>query len=464
MHKIHIAIVGGGISGLTVAYELSRRACRENVPLRISLFEAKDRLGGVIRTLRQGPFLTEAAADAFYAGGAKGRQVLELCGSLGMTEELTEAAPSFRRFFIFKNKKLFRCPALPGSGDPSMLWKSPLLSVPAKARLLFEPWIPCSAEEEDESLGHFFQRRCGRAFYREVALPVIRGVFMAAPEDLSCRAVFPRLLELERLYGSLALAAVRDRPGPRDPGDERFLNFKNGLGSLPQKMARETRDCEFRTGTPVSKWDRDGRGDCLILQNGERVEADATCIAMTAADTASLLRGRDGILAGELETISYDSVLTLNFIFKKEDLPEKLSGPGFFVPFGVGGCPFSSLKGFEPLSGGEDGYRRLRVFISGTMLPEVFSQEDGAVEEKVLGTIREWMAVRAAPVWGGTERYANALPRYGVGHLEKIVRIETRLRRYPRLFLTGNGFRGFGISDCIGAARATARALWEAVQ
>jgi oxygen-dependent protoporphyrinogen oxidase len=48
------------------------------------------------------------------------------------------------------------------------------------------------------------------------------------------------------------------------------------------------------------------------------------------------------------------------------------------------------------------------------------------------------------------------MPQYGVGHLERVAAIEALLPRYPGLTLTGNGFRGIGIPDCIHQAQQTA--------
>lgn len=464
MNKTCVAIVGGGISGLSTAYELSRAALQDRLPLRILLLEAGTRWGGVIRTGRHGPFVMEGAADAFYGGGARGREAVEFCRSLGVAEELVEVSPSFRNFFILKNKKPIPFPARLNPFDPTSFFSSSLLSFSAKARLLAEFWIPRPREKDpgDESAGQFIRRRLGAAFYREAVRPLIRGVYMADPDDLSLRAAFPGLWKKEKTHGSMTRAAVAELFKKEDPGGARFFNFENGLESLIRALVRALSFCELRTSAPVRRLGKDGSAHCLFLENGEILRADKIGLAMTAPDAASLLRDVDTALSRDLAEIPYDSALTFNFIFKEEDLPPGIPGPGFFVPAQGEVYPFSSLKGFEPVPGGK--FRRLRVFISEAMLPGVFSEEDGKVEKKILRALRELFGICAAPDCVKAERYLKALPRYGVGHDQRIAGIEAGLRRNPGLFLTGNGFRGFGITDCIHAAKLTARALREGVQ
>ncbi len=452
-----VAIIGGGISGLSTAYELSRLASREKIPLRITLLEAQDRFGGVIRTFDQERFTAEAAADAFYGGGPWGSEAVEFCGSLGLSEELIEASASFRRFYIFKNKKPVPFPNMAGLFDPAALFWSPLLGFSAKARFLAEPWVPREKKSGDESLGHFIRRRLGAAFYREAVRPVIRGVYMADPDDLSLEAVFPGLRKKEQTYGSLANAALADVFKKKNAGSDRFWNFKNGLESLTGALVRALNGCELRTVSPVRRWKREGTRGHLVLESGEKFRADAVCLAMTAADAAPLLREADAALSQDLTGIRYDSVLTFNFVFKKEDLLGKIPDSGFFVPAHDATYPFSSLKGFDPTPGGE--YRRLRVFISEAMLPEIFREEDGTAEKKILRALETLLGIRSSPAYVTAERYRKALPCYETGHGEKIARIEAGLRKHPGLFLTGNGFRGFGITECIYAARNKAQEI-----
>ncbi len=456
MDLFHTAIIGGGISGLSTAYELFRLAAREKVPLKIALFEARDRFGGVIRTVDQKPFIMEAAADAFFAGGSRGPEIAEFCDSLGLSGDLVEASSSFRRFFILKEKSLISLPNSFAAFDPFALFLSPLLGFSAKARLLLEPWIPRRRIPGDESIGHFLRRRLGAAFYREAVRPVVRGVYMADPEDLSLEAVFPGLGKREQIYGSLTNAALAGWFKKNKSGPDRFLNFKNGLGSLTGALVRELSSCELRVSSPVHRWGSDAAGNFIIPEGGKTFRADAVCLAMNATDAAPLLKEADPVLSRDLAGIRYDSILTFSFIFKTADLPRQTPGPGFIVPASGEIFPFSSLKWFD-LPGGT--HRGLRVFISEAMLPEIFREDDGTVKTKILRELKECFGIQSAPEFVMAERYPKALPRYEVGHNERIAGIEAGLQKHPGLFLTGNGFRGFGITDCIHAAKAAARKI-----
>ncbi|MFA5159914.1 MAG: protoporphyrinogen oxidase, partial [Candidatus Omnitrophota bacterium] len=172
----HAVIVGGGISGLSTAFFLSRRIAREHLPLRITVLEASDRFGGVLRTLMHEGFRIEAGADAFYTGQ---NDAMDLCRELGLQEYVVKAPPCFQRFFSLKNKKPFLVPGLPGSFfDVIRLLNSPQLSFFAKCRMFCEPFVPRRKEEGDESFASFVRRRLGQAFYQKIAKPLVRGVYM----------------------------------------------------------------------------------------------------------------------------------------------------------------------------------------------------------------------------------------------------------------------------------------------
>src|SRR6187401_1062520 len=117
-----IAIVGGGISGLAAAHRLT-----ELLPdAELSLFEASDRLGGVLHTVERDGFLIEQSADNFLVKPSGG---IELCRQLGIADELLTTDESRRRAFVVRAGKLVSIPAGFYLMSPRKLW--PLLMSPA---------------------------------------------------------------------------------------------------------------------------------------------------------------------------------------------------------------------------------------------------------------------------------------------------------------------------------------------
>ena len=447
----NVVIIGGGISGLATAFFLSRRASQQGHSLKITVLEAKERFGGVLQTWTQGDLVVEAGADAFDA--AK-RDAEDLCRELGLCDELVEAPPCFRNFFLLKNKKSYRVSGFPPSlSDVQELFRTPLLRFPEKCRILLEPWAPRGKGECDESFGHFMRRRLGEGFYREILKPVVQGVYMIDPEQLSLGAMFPGL----KRAGSFRFKKSKNPAG--------FLTLKHGFERLVVALLQALKGCELRTSTSVRQCIQNAGWD-LLLENGERIHANALCLAMSAHDAAGLLTAAVPELSQALREIRYDSIATVNLVYKAGDIPDKNRVPGFFAPAAGGSCSFSSLKWLGPVKtpplstpGVDEGCVQLRAFISKTLRPDLFEEGDERLQEKIRSSLKEILDIQAKPQFERVERYPQALPQYEVGHGERVAQIESLLKNHTGLFLTGNGFHGFGISDCICQAKLTAEKI-----
>ena len=171
-----VVILGGGISGLATAHELARCSSAQ-----ITLVESSARLGGVIRTLRPEFFEVEAAVDTL---DGKYGSVLELCKDLELDSDLVPCESSLSNFFLKRNGEI-----LPVSFSPE-IFKNGALTLAAKMRMLGEVMIPRRRDVMDESAGSFIRRRFGKSFFSQVAQPVLRGVMMANPDDLSVGEYF----------------------------------------------------------------------------------------------------------------------------------------------------------------------------------------------------------------------------------------------------------------------------------
>src|SRR5215211_1423886 len=173
-----IAIVGGGIAGLSAAYELASR----KAPFR--LFEASDRLGGLIRTERIDGFTIEAGADSMLAQKRAG---VDLCIELGLESHLV-ATRVPRTAFVLHAGRLHPLPSPSMLGIPaswSGLIRFDLLPATARARLAIEPLIPRRTRHQHESIGAFFARRFGRATVDLLAQPLLGGIHSGDVNQLS---------------------------------------------------------------------------------------------------------------------------------------------------------------------------------------------------------------------------------------------------------------------------------------
>ena len=189
-----VAIIGGGITGLTAAFRLQQ----QGIPA--TLFEAANRVGGVIQTVRDGEYLAECGPNTILETSPL---IGEMIADLGLEGRRIYSSEQAENRYIVRNKRLVRLP-----GSPLSFLATSLFSFRAKARLMAEPFIRRAPANEEESLAKFVRRRIGREFLDYAINPFVAGVYAGAPETLSVREAFPKLHALEQRYGSLILGQI----------------------------------------------------------------------------------------------------------------------------------------------------------------------------------------------------------------------------------------------------------------
>lgn len=461
-----IVIIGGGISGLSAAYRLSRLSKQSGVPLDISLLDARGRFGGVIETHSREGFLMEGGPDSFIS---EKPWALELCRELGLENEIIQTNPDMRRSFILSGSKLRPVPTgfyLMAPSSLGALVRTPLLSLAGKARMALEWMVPAKRGSGDESVASFIRRRFGREALERIGQPMIGGIYTADPESLSLQATFPRFLAMEREYGSVSRALMRGKPGQSaeqkasGPRYSLFLSLKRGLDSLVSALMEQMPEVERIHSAEVARVERDPNWK-IHLRDGRELRADAVCIAAPAPQAARMLAGISPGLAAGLNTIPYESVATLHFVFSEGDIRHPLNGFGFVVPAYekriMVGCTFSHVK--FPGRVTDKNSILLRVFLGGAMQRDVLDRDDASLERAVLEELDQILGIRNPPRSAMLRRWNQSMPQYHVGHQDRVKQIFRETESYPGLFLTGNAYGGVGIPDCIRHAGQTAEKI-----
>jgi oxygen-dependent protoporphyrinogen oxidase len=480
-HPRRIVIIGGGISGLAAAHRLlelnaQASAAGDRERVEILLLEASARLGGTVRTERREGFLLEGGPDSFIS---EKPAAVELATRLGIASRLTGTNDANRRSFVVSRGRLKPTPEgfqLLAPSRFAPIAASANFSWSGKARMALDLVIPRRAksrEGEDESLAQFVRRRFGREALERMAQPMVGGIYTADPEHLSLRATMPRFLDMEREHRSLILAmwkaARRQRAQGRDENGTSgaryglFLSFDEGMQTLTDTLASRLPQSAVRLNTRVSTITRapDASRWILQLQDGERIKADGVCIALPAYAAAELLRGVDGQLSAELETIPYASTATVNLAYRREQIPHPLDGFGFVVPFierrATLACTFSSVKftGRAPA-----GHALLRAFVGGALQPEMYALDEERMVDAVRRDLRDLLGVESAPLFARVEKWPRSMAQYHLGHLSKVERIRARLAQLPALSLAGNAYDGAGVPDCVRNGEAAATQLF----
>lgn len=443
-------IVGGGIAGLAAAYELSRRGAS------FVALEAAPRPGGVILSEPIDGFTIDAGPDALLIQKPDG---IKLCEELGIGDRLIPTKPP-RLAYIQRGGRLHALPAASVLGIPTRVGPfitTDLFSWLGKMRMGAELFVPARRDDEDESIGAFMTRRFGREATEYLAEPLLAGIHAGDVDRLSLKALFPRFADAERMHGSL-LRAFRPKPGSPPPNpDGVFRSLPGGLTDLVCAIVRAIGPSRVRTGTPVA--DITGRGPFTVRTvSGEVLEAATVVIATPAYATAALFRDRDAEIERLCGAISYASVATIALAFTRDAVAHPLDGSGFVVPrverSGILAASWLSSKWAHRAP---EGHVLLRAFVGGARDPQAIDEDDRALVARSLGALRPLLGIAGDPIFSRVYRWINANAQHEVGHLGRVAALDRALARHPGLFVTGSGFRGTGIPDCIADARATAR-------
>jgi protoporphyrinogen/coproporphyrinogen III oxidase len=472
-----VAIIGGGISGLTALEQLTRVAPSAQV----TLLEASPRLGGHIRTERSGGFLMEAGPDVILA--AKPAAV-ELARRVGLGDRLHGTNPAVKGSYILSGRRLLPMPdgltgLVPSRFAPFAT--TSLVSPLGKLRVGMEYFIPPRPNAPDESIESFVTRRLGREMYERLVEPLLSGISAGDGAKLSMEAMFPQLRAYEREHGGLVKGMLATRrqqraikasaaanggsgaaPAPRQPAFG-FLSLPGGLGELVDGVQREVRRRDpagtravIRTGVRVERVERIGTGHdtspefVITLANGEQIAADAVIIATPAYHTAGIVRPVDETLAAALRGIEYASTVTISVAYAESAVPRALDASGYVVPRiqqrPVLACTWVSSK-FEGRS--PAGHALFRLFLGGAGRGSFVERTDDELLEIVRGEMRDVMGIGAEPELVRVNRFDRAMPQYHVGHLERTAAIRAQAARDPGLVLAGAAYGGVGIPDCV---------------
>jgi protoporphyrinogen/coproporphyrinogen III oxidase len=449
-----ILIIGGGMTGLAAAYELTRR----QVPF--TLLEASDRAGGLISTEHAGGFIIDAGADSILV---QKPAALQLCEELGLTPRLIKTTPP-RTAFVLKHGRLHALPSPSVLGIPirfSSLVQYDLLDWRGRARLALEPLVP-RRPPPDESVASFFRRRFGDATVGLIAEPLLGGIHAGDIERLSMPSVFPRLSDAERTRGGVLRNITR---GQQTSPDGLFRALPSGMRELVDAIVSRLPAGSLRLSTPAMRLQR-AASSWRLTTDSEMLDAAAVLIAAPAYTGATLLAPVDSAAAAICASVPYTSTASIALGWRRHDIPHPLAGSGFVVArryntVRITACTWVSSKwpGRAP-----EGHALIRAFIGGAHDPHAVDLAD----EELIGTavrdVSSVLGIAAPPMLTRVVRWRNAGAQHHVGHRACMAGLAERLRTLPGLFVAGSGFDSIGIPDCVAHGRKVAAAATDYVR
>jgi oxygen-dependent protoporphyrinogen oxidase len=453
-----IAIIGGGVAGLTAAYELSQQA-RNGAGIEVVLFEASNRLGGIVETVREGGFIIECGPDAWVTEKPWAKALAE---ELGLADEIIPSNDATRKTYVLLNGHLQPMPdgmRMMVPTDLTALDNSELFSHEARqafhTELTRADELKITAPQHDESVAEFVHRHFGPEVLEKIGAPLLSGVFGGDVNKLSVRAVMAPFVAMEQEQGSL-IKALQSKSSTDKPAI--FTTLRSGLGTLIDRMIAAIPPEWIRLGDEVT-FISNGDEGWLIGTSKEVERFDAIIIAAPIDAARALLDPIDSRIT-ELMEMDASSAVVVGFGFANAAHFSIPPGFGFLVPAGSGSlllaATFMDQKFPDRIP--ENG-RLLRAFFGGAAAERLMrcgNDEIASIARLELASI---LGPLPEPQVTVVRRWPRSLPQYSVGHLERMTELTNRVHTLEGLTLLGNGYHGVGLPDLIRDARTAARAI-----
>lgn len=470
-----ILIVGGGISGLACAWELSHALPDAT----ITLLDAADRPGGKLRREPVAGVALDVGAESMLA---RRPEALDLIAELGL--DLDVVHPRTTSASIWSRGDLYPMPKGTLMGIPAAASSAlGILSRAEVARAEAEkPWD--AGDFDDVSLGDYVAARLGNAVVDRLVEPLLGGVYAGQARLLSLRACLPQVFEAARRGDSLTAAASAAAAGAapasvagsevdRVEPSPVFAGLDGGVGRLAEVLTESLRGrrVSIRSGTIVRELHRepDGNGAAWSVVVGprprpERLRADAVVLATPAIPTGRLLAPHLPDAARALRGIEYASMAIITLAVDAEDRhPLPLPGSGFLVPAVDGrtikASTFSSTKWGWTADAADD-LSFLRASVGRFGETTDLQRPDDELVAIAVAEVSEALGHQLPRIIDThVQRWGGALPQYTVGHLDRVARIRAATATAPGLELAGAAYGGVGIPACIASGRAAAQAV-----
>ncbi len=462
-------VVGGGVAGLVVAWELARSG---RCPL---LVEASDRVGGALARHTVAGLEMDAGAESFATSSPAVTELLEL---LGLAPDIVRPNPvgAWVRHeggtAPLPAGALLGIPVRPMAADSRRV-----LGLAGAARAAADRLLPRSLGNGSASLGTLVTARMGRRVVRRLVEPVAGGVYSTDPDRLDLDTVAPTLRAALGTAGSLSGAVRAIRGGGQRPGSA-VAGLTGGMFTLVDALAEAiiAAGGEIRTGSPVRALERTG-SSWLLRLDGESSAAGQLVLALPGAPMMKLLRG-----PYLLQTIGSDAfspssgnpetneVLLATLVVDQPELDLHPRGTGVLVAARATGVTAKALTHatakwawMAERAGPARHVLRLSYGRAGAPMPEPADLIRVAMLDAAELT---GVALTAGALVGSAVvPWTSTLPRLAPGHRAAMEKLRTAAKTRTGLHLTGSFLAGTGLAAVVADARRTAAAVlqpWDA--
>ncbi|MBN2344277.1 MAG: protoporphyrinogen oxidase [Deltaproteobacteria bacterium] len=450
-----VAIVGGGVSGLAIAYWLNDLGLTSDD---LVVLESSATAGGNLQTEKVDGFTIEKGPNGFLDNSPATFTLVE---KLGIDDQLLQSNENAARRFIYRAGKLREIQTHPvkfiGSG---------VLPLSGAARVALEPFQK-KGGSETESVFDFAARRIGKDAAELLVAAMVQGVFAGDARKLELKSAFPKMYAMEQQYGSLFKAMIgkarankragKPSGGPAGPGG-RLTSFVDGMQTLPTALA----EALGAMVQPLRDVVRIQQREHFILScsDGTDIEAQSVVLANPAWSATRMIASFDTTLAAELKQIYYPAITVVATGYRIAELDSVPQGFGFLVPRNQNvralGCLWSSSVWNHRAP---DDSILLRTMVGGSVDEAASTLSDDEIVHVARTDLESTMGITAIPSLVKVYRHPRAIAQYECGHTARMKRVEKQFLHHPGLFLSGSSYGGISVNHCIEEAPQVAKAV-----
>ena len=441
---MNIAIIGGGISGLTLAWYLQKAG------VAYELFEADARPGGNLHTwpTTEG-YLLETGPNSLQLSA----ELEELLADLGLTDQIQDAAAVSQQRYVLRDGRYRELP-----GSPPKLLTNRFFSLQAKWRLLQEFRQPAASIDTTETVAHFFRRRFGPEIVDYAVNPFMAGIYAGDPDKLLLYKTFPQLAALEQEYGSVLRGLMKTGKGA---ARRRIITLKNGIQTLTDTLAAKL--THYQPGTTVTVISRAADGTYQLELRSPQGLAAAPgythlALALPTYAAAPLLEPLFPAAADALASVHYPPMSVVFSAYDRAAVAHPLNGFGALHPkvegtYAAGSIWTSSIYPQRAPAG----QVLFTTFVGGTQYEEAARQPEEVQKAAVHAELSHFYGIAAAPRWQGRYFWPRSIPQFD----ERIVAAHTATDALApsNIVAVANWRAGVSLPDCIRYARRTAETL-----
>lgn len=449
--KIRVAIIGGGVAGLSAAFRIREELRTASVDYDLILYEQKGKCGGATQTLSDKGYALEHGPNGWLSSEPLTGRLIE---ELGLTSELITANEAAGNRYIFTRNRLQPIPT-----TPLKFLVSGLLRPWEKIRVAGEYFVPPRKDDRDETIYDFGCRRLGKGFAETMLDPMVSGIFAGDIHQLSLPATFPKMRSMELEYGGLfkaMFAKKREKKknrtnsqeaGPSGPAGV-LTTLQGGTGRLSETLAATMQDV-IQKGKEVSSLSREN-DEFVVTCGGERRSFDAVVIAVPAHRASKIVEPLNLQLSQTLQEISFANVAVVCHAYESQTIPQKLNGFGHLIPRRDGiralGCLWTSC--IFP-NQAPNGTVLLRTIFGGAHDPEILDLSDSDMIDLVVESTATTLGFKAVPLESWIFRHPRGIAQYTLGHRERVKKVEQFCEQLPGLAFVGASYRGVALNRCI---------------